>query len=303
VKSLQSLLSEKSNRSIYLSIFRLYICFHLLKKLLFQWTSLQTLYGTDSFVVPLQNDYLSIVFLQDNYQLLIFFYMIMIVLFAFGIGKYFTAFILYILVIIVQELNEYVLDGGDNLLKFLILYLAFANCYEYFSLSKLKLRKGYTIKLSNLCTNLAVYSILIHLCLVYFVSGISKAYSDVWYSGAALYYILSIERFNSGTSLIQPFVHNGYLVTFFSYFTILVELYFPVLVWVKRLRPFVLTCMAFLHLGIYFLMMIHDFSILYITVYGFFFTNSELLRFKRRLAVGAAKFMEFIKERIPAKLS
>ena len=38
-----------------------------------------------------------------------------------------------------------------------------------------------------------------------------------------------------------------------------------------------------LNLGIFFFMMIHEFQILFIMVYGFFFTDTEMISFKDKI--------------------
>jgi hypothetical protein len=279
-------LYEQPQHLIYLAVFRAYIAFHLLKKLLLQWTSLETLYGLDSFVVKSDSYIFHIAvnwhWFQANYQLLAFLYMIVLVLFAFGIGKHFTSLAVFIFVEIFQGMNNYVLNGGDNLLKFQTLYMVFCDSYQYLSFSKLKFKSDVTQKISNMLTNLAVCSIIIHLALVYFTTGLHKAHADVWFNGVATYYTLSLERF-AGTEYNALFVKNGYFVTLTTYFTLLWELSFAFVAWYKKLRPYVLLCGVMLHLGIYIFMMIHDFQILYIMTYGFFFTDNEIRSFTSRV--------------------
>jgi hypothetical protein len=199
------------------------------------------------------------------------------VIYAFGIGKYFTALVLIIYLRIFQSFAGMVLNGGDNLLMFIIIYTAFADSYQFFSIKKLELTKNGQ-KYVNLFSNLASYSIMIHLCLAYFVSAINKVHSDVWFSGIATYYTLGLERYKSPINHL--FINNGYFVTFTTYFTLFFELYFPVLIWVKKLRPLFIVSGILLHLGIYVFMMIYDFQTVFIAVYGFFITNSEWLHLK-----------------------
>ena len=116
---------------------------------------------------------------------------------------------------------------------------------------------------------------MMHLCLIYFISAIHKIHADVWFNGVATYYTFASERFG-GTKYNKYLVQSGVFVTVTTYFTLLWELSFCFLVWVKKVRIYLLLGGALLHLGIYVFMMIHDFQILYIMVYGFFFTDDEL---------------------------
>ena len=271
-------LYRDSDRTLYLSVFRVYLCFHLAKDLVFRWTSLDLLYGVDSFVVRtdrLITQVADITLFQEWYVVLIVAHVALLGLFAFGIGKGYTAFGLYVTVKVLQRMHPWILDGGDNLLEFALLYMVFCDSYQHLSVTPLNIQTETKRKVVNLFTNLGTRSIMVHLCLVYFMTGLHKAHADVWYNGTATYYIFQVERF-AGTPLNQLIAQSDILVALSTLGTLIWELTFPVLVWTKRLRvPLMLIGMS-MHLGIYIFMMINDFQILFISIYGFFFTNDEL---------------------------
>jgi len=121
-----------------------------------------------------------------------------------------------------------------------------------------------------------------HLCLVYFCSALGKINTSEWYKGVALYYTLVSERFG-GTPINVAMAKNAYLVALGTYFTLVFQLAFPFLIWTKRMRvPLVIAGTA-MHLSIYALMMIHDFAILFVFVYGLFFTNAEIMDLYSRI--------------------
>lgn len=277
-------LHQYNSRSFYLAFLRAALSVWLLKELFFNWTSLEILYGQNSFISfqaegLLQVLHVNTEWLRGHYKLVIFFYAFFLTFNMLGIGRNATAFVVYLFVELLQRLNHLTLNGGDNLAKFMLLYLAFANTYEYFVLSESKAKSPSRQRISNLLSNLAAYSIMIHLCLAYFISGISKAHADVWYNGIATYYILSLDRFK-GTPLNDLLVRNGWFVLISSYFTILFELYFPALIWVKKLRVPLMIMGVGLHLGIYAFMMIYGFQFIFLLTYGLFFTNEEMLKFR-----------------------
>jgi hypothetical protein len=109
------------------------------------------------------------------------------------------------------------------------------------------------------------------------MSGLAKVHSDLWYHGDAIYYIFNMERFQ-GLRLDAAIAHNGYLVTLFSYSVMLWELYFPALVWVRRLRVPMLAFGLLMHIGIWVFMMLYDFEVLFVMTYGFFFKDAEILK-------------------------
>ncbi len=277
-------LENENKFSFYLSAFRIFICFHLIKKIFLYWESLSIFFDVNSFSVQTITRFellgINPNFIQSNYDWFIFSFVILLIIYAFGIGKYFTAILLFFYLRIFQNFAGLVLNGGDNLLIFIVIYTAFSDNYQFFSINKLE-AKGVKQKYINFFSNLAGYSIMLHLSLVYFISAINKVHSDVWFSGIATYYTLGLERYKSPINHL--FINNGYFVTFTTYFTLLFELYFPILIWIKAIRPFIIVSGILLHLGIYIFMMIYDFQTVFIAVYGFFITNSEWLQIKKFL--------------------
>jgi hypothetical protein len=280
-------LHVNNSKSFYLAILRVVLSLWLLKELLFNWTSLEILYGKKSFIVFHTNALFELFninteFMHEHYKLLIALYAIVLSFNIVGIGRNFTALLVYLFVELFQRMNHLTLNGGDNLAKFILLYLVFANTYEHFVLNPNKTKNTFTQRSSNLLSNLAAYSIIIHLCLAYFIAGISKVHSDAWYNGIATYYILSLERFK-GTTFNELLVRNGWFVLISSYFTIIFELYFPVLVWIKKFRVPLMVMGIALHMGIYIFMMIYGFQFIFLLTYGLFFSNKEILRFKENI--------------------
>ncbi|CAM1341565.1 hypothetical protein [Tenacibaculum amylolyticum] len=274
IKNILNYLSEKNHFSFYLSIFRVFLGIHIIKKVYLIWGSQSILLSNGTLFEhrDIITDYLgfSSQTILENSSTFLMLIVLTCILMMFGIGKRITIFVLYFLIKILQDLTYPILNGGDNLMIFVILYLAFANSFEHLTLFKSKEKKSKDF--SNFLSNLAVYSICIHLGYVYFISAIHKIHADVWFNGTALYYILNIERFSSPISgLIKS---NGFITTVGTYFTLLFELLFIFLVWDKRFTKLFLISGIFLHLGIYFFMMIYDFEIFFISLYGFFLPNS-----------------------------
>lgn len=274
------LIGKKHFFEEYFPVFRVFLSLITIKEIVTKWAYNQLLYTSTSFVSINENSVNN--FLDSNFQLFrnninIFFsiYLILAILLFFGIGRNFTVLLLYLFVEVKQKMCYLTLNGGDTLIKFLFLYLIFAKSYKYFVLKKQE-SNGYT---GILLSNLAGISICLHLCLAYWVTVFHKVHSDVWFNGVAIYYIFSLERFQ-GTSLNALIAQNGYLVTFLTYFTILTEMFFPTLVWFKVTRIPSILAGIFLHIGIYIFMMIYDFQLIFLSTYGFFFSNEECIKAK-----------------------
>lgn len=280
---LKPVLQSKDSYYTYLAFFRVFLALHILKKYFFYFPVLKDVLGENALTGPTTDELLiSLGITNASAIYVVTALLITAVFMLFGIGKNYTIAVVYILVEIVQRLNGYLLNGGDNFLKFLLLYMIFANSFTRFTLfGSSKACKEESIP--HLLNALAVFSIKVHLCLIYFISGLFKANSKVWFHGVATYYTLSLERF-SATDLNKTLVQNGLFVTLSTYTVLLWELFFPVLIWKKTLRLPLLSLGFLIHLGIYFMMMIHDFEIVFIATYGFFITDKEWAAFGKRIS-------------------
>jgi hypothetical protein len=270
-------LTSENRFAFYLSAFRVLMVFHLLKKVYLIWGSSSFLFSNDSFVLKdystLRSLGIDATFVGDYYQTFLTSLVVMLILFMFGIGRNWTALVVLLMMKLYQELAYLIQNGGDNLLIFALMYLACSDSYQYFVLNPSKPKSDYRTFITNGLSNLAGFSIAFHLCLVYFVSAFHKIHADVWFNGVATYYIMNLERFCGPYNHL--IVNNGFFVTFSTYFTILVELTFPLFIWNKLFRIPLLISGLGLHLGIYFFMMIYDFQLFYLMIYGFFITQKE----------------------------
>ncbi|CAL2104893.1 HTTM domain-containing protein [Tenacibaculum sp. 190524A02b] len=268
-------LSAENSFSFYSSFLRIFVCLYLakdifltnqLKGALIEGKNFGQAAWLELFGIPTN-------FVIENFSVFSITYLFFIVLFFFGVGKNIVAFILFIFLDVMQALNSITLNGGDNYLKFILMYLIFINSYEFFSIKKQRFNSTEKQELSNLLSNLASYSICIHLCLIYFVSAMHKIHADLWFNGVATYYTFLSERFGGENAINQWLAKNGFVVTITTYGTILVELFYPVLVWFKETKLIFIFSAIALHLGIAFLMMLYDFQFLFIVVQGMFISN------------------------------
>lgn len=299
MKKIIDKLSNQNRFEQYSPIFRLFICFHILKDLFVTNSLKDLLYKGELFLCTnnsfiLESIGISTTFVRDNYNFFVLFFVLFTILYLFGIGKHYVGFVIYIFYDIFQNLNPVTLNGGDNILKFAILYMAFINSYKYFSINKLEFKNTEINKLSNFISNLSGYSICIHLGLAYFLSAIHKIHTDVWFSGVATYYTLSLERFQ-GTSYNLTLAKNAIFVTLSTYLTLMIELLHPFLVWVKSTKIILIIGAILLHVSIAILMMLYDFQLVFIFLQGFYLTNSEVGKY---LIKPIENFIQFIKLKI-----
>ena len=121
--------------------------------------------------------------------------------------------------------NHYILDGGDNLGRIVLLFLIFTS-----SDSKLSIKSYIKDRLSsqelsspwaNLFHNAAYYAIVIQLCIVYLSAGLNKISGQLWRNGTAIYYVMKNSTY--GHPFWGPHITDSYLlVTAFTYFIVII---------------------------------------------------------------------------------
>lgn len=276
-------LSLTNHFEFYSSFFRIFICIYILASLYNYWDFFPIIFSGKSFYLA-EPTYLLETFginssiIRDHINLYIFVYVILVGLFALGIGRHYTALLLFAFFEISQRLCYVVLNGGDNLLKFCLMYMIFVDSYQYFAIRKTNSSGLKANKIRIFVSNLAGYLICFHLCLVYFFSAFHKIHADVWYNGIATYYTLSLERFK-GTRFNNSLALSGVFVTLSTYFVLIVELSYPYLIWNKKTRPYIIFSAVLMHVGIFFFMMIYGFQIVFIAIQGFFIPNQTWINF------------------------
>lgn len=187
------------------------------------------------------------------------------VLFFLNVNNLLVGSLLYLVLVLFRLRNIYIMDGHDNLIAFLVLYLAlYKNSYL-------------VVK-----PTVVVFLVKFQLCLVYFFSGLWKVDGELWKNGTALYYVLNTEDFNVYhiTSLLNGF---PFVFMVLTYFTLVFEMAFPFIVWINRFRLPLLVAGLLLHLGIFVLMRIDGFSLTMMLCYVVLLTDQEIAQVKAYL--------------------
>lgn len=280
-------LQQKNYKSFYLSFLRVAISIWLLKEVVINWPAMDILYGPSTFVT-LKSNLISripgggLMLVRTYYLWVIVTYIIVILLNILGIGRWFTALLLFLMVDFLEKMNTSFVNGGDKMVRLILLYMIFANSYQYFVLYKNRKEVAEKEELKNLISNLAAVSIMLQLCVAYFSSGIAKINDTFWWNGEATYYALSMERF-VGTPLNKYIVQQKWIDYLTNYGTIIFELFFPILIWIKKMRKPLLIAGVIFHICIYIFMMIYGFEIVFILIYGLFLPNKMLVDFSQRI--------------------
>jgi len=198
-------------------------------------------------------------------------------LFMIGIFQKISAVILFFLLFVFKIRNLYLLDGADNVILVLLPFFLFINTYS-FSQKYNFLKNKYFVNKNNAVVNLFskyfLTAITIQLCIVYFFSGLHKLQGGVWRDGTALYYILNSDDF-SPTKFNYFFTNYLWLVKLCSWTTIVFQLTFPIFIFIKQTKIWTIMIGVLLHIGIFFMMKIDNFSLLMISCYAIFFNDNQ----------------------------
>ncbi|MCH8003359.1 MAG: HTTM domain-containing protein [Nanoarchaeota archaeon] len=220
---------------------------------------------------------------------IIFYFLLIIFLLLLLIGKYtrFSAIIAFILLSSLHEKNTLILNSGDTLMRLMLFYLAISPSGKCLSLDAIKRNKNIPSKEHKKRQQWYIWPrrlIQIQLAIVYIFAFLPKT-GTTWRDGTAVYYFLAnpqFARFN------LEFLGNYiFLVMLMTYATLLIELLFPILVWFKTTRKYMLIAGILLHSSILFASNITFFSLIMIVAHLAFIEpetiNRKLAQLKIKL--------------------
>jgi Vitamin K-dependent gamma-carboxylase len=271
--------SLKINHPIRIRLFRiviygftfLYSCYLLLVS--------SNFFSVNSLIIPFKIDGSSGIFnlLMNNeidkfYYLFFIAQIIFIGLYFFKKWERFSAIAIYFFTANLLNRVFLVAEGGNKLLLLFLFYLIFIEEEEGNHLDD-----SYSI-FNRVVTNVFFLIIQLQICLVYLFSGLYKLYGAHWLNGKAIYYILSIDEF-SHPWIKENLLSIGWLLKLLTYSVVVYQLAFPVLVWVKKIKPYILWIGVFFHLFISLAIGLFDFGIIMILAYVAFFPESWSRKF------------------------
>lgn len=195
-------------------------------------------------------------------------------LFFFGKLKRLSTIAIYFFTVNLLNRIYLVTEGGNKLLLLFLFYLVFIDEDE-----EIGSDNSFNI-FNNVVSNVFILIIQLQVVLVYLFSGIYKLYGEHWLNGEAIYYILSIDEF-SHPWIQSNFLQAGWLMVFSNYLVLIYQLSFPILVWIKKIKPAVLLVGVLFHLFISLAIGLFDFGIIMILAYVIYFPENWSRRIMR----------------------
>ncbi|SHF95656.1 DCC1-like thiol-disulfide oxidoreductase family protein [Ornithinibacillus halophilus] len=203
------------------------------------------------------------------------------IMFTLGYKTRIVSVLNFIFLFSIHQENPTILDGGDNIMIIVLIYLIFVKTNAYFSVDKY-LSQGKVKRYSdnfyvNIIHNFGVLAIILQLCILYLNSSLYKVMGEVWQNGTAIYYILQVKEFNLPwvTTIVNS---SDFLIVFITYFTILMQLAFPFMLLNRVTKYIALACVVPMHLGIAFVMGLIPFSLTMIIIDAILISNNDYRR-------------------------
>ena len=190
-----------------------------------------------------------------------------------------AAFIVFLALNSVQNRNHPITSGADGVMMVLCFYLLLMPSDAACSLDRLRrFMRGQEDEAAPLVLPWAQRLAQLQISVLYLISVLNKWPGETWRNGTAVYWATSIPDLRR---FPVPLLNGDHLwlINIFTYGTLAVELALASLVWVPRLRLYVLAAGVLMHIGIEYSMNIPLFSFLMIAGYVPFLTQADLERF------------------------
>lgn len=191
---------------------------------------------------------------------------------ALGFFTRYSAIATYFLHMVFTNRNMSVMFGVDMIATFFLLYLCFADTNSRFSIDAILGREK---KTQSLRSHIALRLMQIQVCIVYGFSGLEKLKGSRWWDGSALWDVLSIGNMQRWD--LSFVAHFPVILAAAVYIVLIFEVYFPVLIWLKKWRLPMLLFGVFMHIGIFVFMNLPSFGFMMITLYILFLKKQEVL--------------------------
>lgn len=202
---------------------------------------------------------------------------VILALFTVGLASRITAVLAWAIMVSTARRASILFFGFDGVVVTWLFYLAVTGASgQAFSLDRLlaRRRRPGLPPAPTVSANLAIRLIQLNLCLIYADAGLAKLQGRAWWNGeAVLMILLSPTGRGEGLTWLAAYPH---LINLLTHATVALEILYPVLVWVKVLRPLMILGMVCLHLGIEWAMGLTEFSLAMIAGNLAFITGAQL---------------------------
>jgi hypothetical protein len=213
--------------------------------------------------------------------------LVVVFLFAVGFASRITAVGAWVIAISTVRRAPVALFGFDYMIATWLFYIAaFGASGQALSLDRFLGRTGTRGRTTgrgkeacgpapSISANLTLRAIQLHLAFIYGAAGLSKLMGTEWWNGTAIQMLMLTPEFRR-FDLVALAAYPG-LLAMATHAGLFLEIFYPVLIWVRKLRPLVLGSVVLLHLGIDFMLGLTEFGLTMVAV-NLSFVSGEWLR-------------------------
>nr|WP_281359019.1 HTTM domain-containing protein [Isoptericola chiayiensis] len=200
-------------------------------------------------------------------------------------------------------------DQSDNIFRILLLYLCFADLGGRWSLDARRRARKAALhgaprpfgplgtptfnaraeQAGTLLHNFAVIMAGTQICLIYVASGLYKAQGALWQDGTAIYYPLQLSHYRPWPELADILVANPFMVAVVTYFSVFIQLFFPLMLLQRWTRLIAISGVLSMHVGIAVVMGLPFFSLFIMAGDCLFVRDSTFEAVQRRLRRAASR--------------
>lgn len=147
-------------------------------------------------------------------------------------------------------------DGGNHFIRIMLIYIILADNSRRWSLDAKRRARGSTrltnteAQVGTVFLNLSLCLIVAQLCIVYFEAGMYKVQGRLWQEGIAMYYPIGSEAYGVFPWLSEILTTNTWMVVLLTYFTVIVQISFPILLFNRITRRIALISILGVHIAI-----------------------------------------------------
>ena len=187
------------------------------------------------------------------------------ILLTLGLFTRVAAVLVFIGIVSFERRNPFLFNSGDGLLRLLALFLVFAPAGAYLSLDRLRRSRDRFWEVP-LVSSFAIRLMQVQLTALYLGSVWAKLSGASWNDGTAISYALRVEDLHRFA--LPGFLSSSQLIAnLATYGTLAIESALAILVWNRRLRPWVLGAGVLLHLSISYGIRVGFFTLGVLTLY------------------------------------
>jgi hypothetical protein len=198
-----------------------------------------------------------------------------------------AAVVLWVGIVSIDQRNGLVTNTGDGVVRSLAFLLALSPAGTALSLDRLRTAPAGFWEFPARAP-WALRLIQIQISLGYFFAVTGKFATDAWRNGTAVAYALRIDDVHRLTA--PAFITQSTTITaLLTYGTLFIELSLAVLIWIRRLRPWVLVLGVALHLGIDSSILVGFFSYAMLVSYLCFIPPETATRYVRAVRDAATR--------------